>query len=151
MLSPLFPENDNPTSIIDDFHKRITQPAVSLAMNIALSTSKYYIEPRDGLVMYKDYREGDILYHTAFRFAELINAKTLKIVKPESAYPNPEDGRIGRELMVIRSAMWKLGTDDKGQQRQKLVAKALVISKMDTPPARRAPEAKSLMGKLLGM
>lgn len=129
--------NDD-SSLEEELHKQIIQPAMHLATKLRISTTDYRLTFHP---FARDSGKSTTAYHYEIQNCCMMDIMTHKIVRPDSVLKIAEDGRIGEEMLVVSPALVRDQKDGKGKV---MVCKPTVLVKLDEPMGKRSRGIKAL-------
>lgn len=116
--------------------EKIVIPAMELALNIQLTSGRYYFYPRTGLVPPAERRL------TFERISEhtMIDMSTRRTLKDNSPVMSADDGTIGEKIFVLEPGLVRRG---RGGNPDVLMRKVVYLVKLDRPLGKRPKRAMS--------
>lgn len=123
------------------FHTQIVLPAVELATFMRLSMSDYELVLNFSGSRNLGVHGEKVAHHSEIQHYEMIDVASRKVIRPDSVLKVGEDGRIGRDVLTFTPALMRTRND--GVHRN-ILAKPMILVKLDEPMGKRSKGLKSL-------
>lgn len=119
-LRAIFPAISEQQTSVDKLHYQVMVPASELASKVQLSLSHYDFRMHD-----EPFQNYVILNPRSLEHHKLIDVKTRKTLKPDSAVVPDSNGHIGRTMIPLEPGLWRV---DGGGTQITLKSKAYLVN-----------------------